>query len=281
MVARTYRFRQTLPRATRRLALACGMLLGASVLPRMADANTLDVSHLKLVFDEDFNDLSVSARGPGTRWTAHTPWGGDFGDATFVDPTSGFPFSVSNGMLRIEMRKAENGHWQSGLMASVDPAGEGFSLRYGYFEMRAKLPAGPGVWPGFWLDSLIPPNSTDPSIEVDIIEHYGKFPDAFNSTVTVWPKSKDVRQRSEMNINHVPPGSLSRDFHTYGAQVDPEWTVFYLDRVEIWRARTPPEHKHGLMILVDLGLGGGWPIDQAPNPSYMYVDYIRAYSLTP
>jgi len=29
---------------------------------------------------------------------------------------------------------------------------------------------------------------------------------------------------------------------------------------------------------VDLALGGGWPIDGTPNPSYMYVDYVRAYS---
>jgi hypothetical protein len=29
---------------------------------------------------------------------------------------------------------------------------------------------------------------------------------------------------------------------------------------------------------VDLALGSGWPIDQTPNPSFLYVDYVRAYS---
>ncbi len=38
------------------------------------------------------------------------------------------------------------------------------------------------------------------------------------------------------------------------------------------------EIKIPLYIPVDLALGGGWPIDKTPNPSYMYVDYIRAYS---
>jgi hypothetical protein len=31
-------------------------------------------------------------------------------------------------------------------------------------------------------------------------------------------------------------------------------------------------------ILVNLGLGSGWPIDKTPNPSIMEVDYIRVWS---
>jgi hypothetical protein len=30
--------------------------------------------------------------------------------------------------------------------------------------------------------------------------------------------------------------------------------------------------------MVDLALGGGWPIDQTPDPSKLYVDYIRVYA---
>jgi hypothetical protein len=105
-------------------------------------ATKLDLRHYKLVFDEEFSHLDVSAWGPGTRWIAHTPWAGDFGDAQFVDPQKDFPFSVANGELRIEARKGDDGKWQSGLLASVDANGNGFSLQYGYFEMRAELPAG-------------------------------------------------------------------------------------------------------------------------------------------
>jgi len=35
------------------------------------------------------------------------------------------------------------------------------------------------------------------------------------------------------------------------------------------------------MLLVNLALGSGWPIDKTPNPSYMYVDYVRAYAKRP
>jgi len=246
-----------------------------------ASAQAPDLTGLNLVFNEDFKALSVSSRGPGTRWIAHTPWGGDFGDARFADPRPGFPFSASDGVGRIELRKSPDGHWESGLLASVDRSGEDFSLQYGYFEMRAKLPPGPGVWPAFWLDSMPPPTSDDPSIEIDVLEQYGKFPAAFNSTVTVWPKAGKGTRRSEMKINTVPAGSLSQAFHDYGVMVDPQWIVFYLDRAEIWRTKTPPEHRHGLMILVDLGLGSGWPIDQTPDPSYMYISYVRAWAPAP
>ena len=37
----------------------------------------------------------MSAWGPGTRWIAHTPWHGDFGDAAFSDPLPGFPFATA------------------------------------------------------------------------------------------------------------------------------------------------------------------------------------------
>ncbi len=61
----------------------------------------LDLSKLSMVFREDFDErLSVSPWGPNTRWTAHTPWHGEFGDAQFADPVLGFPFTVSDGILR-------------------------------------------------------------------------------------------------------------------------------------------------------------------------------------
>jgi hypothetical protein len=266
--------------ATWIVASACGAgILFGTLAPRTGRSASLDVGALRLVFDESFHDLSISAHGPGTRWTAHTPWGGDFGDAAFVDPQPGFPFALdADGMFRIEMRRQPTGQWQSGLLASVDSAGRGFKLRYGYFEMRAKLPAGPGVWPAFWLNASAPKESADPSVEVDVFEQYGKFPGAYNSTVTVWPKDRRQRQTSDMKIIAVPPGSLSDTFHRYGVKIDPEWITFYLDRSENWRIRTPAEQKYGFMILADLGLGSGWPIDHTPSPSYLTIDYIRAYA---
>ncbi|MFN3805950.1 glycoside hydrolase family 16 protein [Asticcacaulis sp.] len=230
-----------------------------------------------LTFNDEFDALDVSANGPGTKWTAHTPWHGDFGDALFADPVAGFPFTVENGILRIEARKRPDGKWESGLLASVDAKNVGFKQQYGYFEMRAKLPSGEGVWPAFWLDSMIPPQFDDPSLEIDVMEYYGQFNDVYHSTVKLWPK--DRTQISPFWNTRVPvrANSLTTDFHIWGVSVEPDWIIFYLDGVETWRTKTPDTHKHEMMILVNLALGGGWPITNTPNPSYMYLDYIRAY----
>ena len=71
---------------------------------------------------------------------------------------------------------------------------------------------------------------------------------------------------------------MTDDFHTYGLLVDSEEITFYFDGVELRRVKTPEEARAPLYMLVNLALGGGWPIDKTPNPSFMYVDYIRAYA---
>ena len=33
-----------------------------------------------------------------------------------------------------------------------------------------------------------------------------------------------------------------------------------------------------LYVMVNLAMGSGWPIDKAPSPSYMDVDYVKVWS---
>ncbi len=244
----------------------------------------VDLARYRLVFSEEFSTkLDVSPWGPGTRWIAHTPWNGDFGDARFMDPTDDFPFTVARGVLRIEARNvapkgAVKPAWQAGLLSSNDPHGKGFSLKYGYFEIAAKLPASKGTWPAFWLssssDRTNPEDASDGLIEIDVLEFYG-FAEAYNLAVHIW---KPQPKHEAKSIVSTPKRDASSKFHTYGAAVTPEWIIFYRDRREVWRTETPVEHKRPLMILLNLALGGGWPIDQAESPSFMFVDYVRAYA---
>lgn len=259
------------------IALESGCAAPAAPLLSQGDVPESDLCGYKIVYADEFNDLSVSAwEANGSRWIAHTPHNQDFGDAKFVDPEPGFPFEVDNGILRIEARKDSAGKWRSGILSSIDQYGNGFALKYGYFEMRAKLPPGAGVWPAFWLGTNQSKNSLDPSIEFDVFEYYGRAPGMFQSVLHVWFKDSD-KTRSEIHITDVDTGTLSRDFHTFGVDVDPAWAIVYFDRREVWRVRTPVEHKKPLGLLIDLALGSGWPIDMTPNPSFMYVDYVRAY----
>src|SRR4029453_2743141 len=90
------------------------------------------------------------------------------------------PWTVSNGVLSITTAKADPAikpyinkyDYTSGLISSYNS----FSQQYGYFEMSAQLPRGPGFWPGFWL---VPSNGGWPP-EIDIFEVLG------NDTKSLW-----------------------------------------------------------------------------------------------
>ena len=235
--------------------------------PQAADAS----------FAEEFDlPLDVSAWGPGTRWIAHTPWAGDFGDARFLDPGENGPFTVEHGILTIEAKRNTNGKWGSGLLASVDRNGKGFSQAYGYFEARAKLPDGPGVWPAFWL---IGRNLDSKTAEIDVMEFRGAKPDGYTSSLHVWDRTGGPHDRQyERHVVFDGTHHVDR-FNTYGVHVGPERTTFYFNRCPVWTAQTRPEHRQPLYVLVNLALGGSFPIDETPNPSRMEVDWVRVWPI--
>jgi hypothetical protein len=235
----------------------------------------IDIDNWRETFSETFeNGLNVTPWGP-SRWIAHTPWNGDFGDARFVDPRPGFPFRIVEGGLLIEARKNDRGEWESGLLSSFDSKKRGFMQALGYFEMRAKLPPGPGVWPAFWLAGG---NYLGRSGEIDVLEFYGHAQSSYETSLHIWPSRKDddINFHSIKSIP-VPAHSLVQDFHTYGVSVDRDWIIFYLDRVEVRREPSRAEFQQPKGILLNLALGPGWPIDKTPNPSHMLVSYVKAF----
>ncbi|PZM07444.1 glycoside hydrolase family 16 protein [Rhizobium tubonense] len=261
------------------VAAACLMLAPATYADGYVSGDTgdnLNVAQMKLTFEDQFNDIDVSAWGPNTRWIAHTPWSGDFGGAQFTDPTDGFPFTVKDGILRIEASKSADGKWRSGLLASVDPAGNGFSQQYGYFEMRASLPSGPGLWPAFWL---IGKDRSKSTAEIDAMEYYGDKPSGYSSTVHVW--HKDGKHYSDYSRVNVFETADPTEYHTYGVKVDSDYVRMYFDGKLAWKTKTQPEYRQPLYILLNLGLVDGVTKMVAPDPSFMSVDYVRAYGLNP
>lgn len=244
-----------------------------------ANEKPLDLCAYDLVFSDDFDDMSIASHSLGTmRWTAHTPWNGDFGDAVFADPGPDGPFAAKQGILRITARKDERSRWHSGLIAAADASGNGHGLRFGYFEARMKLPPGPGTWPAFWLMSLAATSDKRPRVEIDVIEYYGHQTDRYHVADHVWYSGGD-KERTRHDGSRVPVenGSLVQDFHTYGVLVEPDKLTYYFDRQPVWQQPTPPELQTPLYPLVDLALGSGYSIAETPDPSVLEVDYVREY----
>lgn len=262
------------------------MLVAACGSPTFAADGDLDLCGFKMVFDENFDELSVGSwMLDGKRWTAHTPWAGDFGDARFASPGRYGPFRIEDSQLVITAKKTSAGRWESGLLAAADQTGRGSGVRYGYFEARMKMPPGPGTWPAFWLISLKPRTDKRPKVEIDVVEYYGHRDDAYQVTWHVFPgPDSEEKKRGGGEMLDVPAGSLVEKYNTYGVEVTPKKVTYYLNREKVAAFPTPPEHnEYGMPLfpLVNLALGSGWPIDKTPDPSKLYVDYVRIYERLP
>ena len=263
--------------------LLLGFIAGVAGSANASLARSADEScALTPVLMEDFNDDTIASTRIGpARWTAHTPWNGDFGDARFLDPGPGGPFAVRDGRLSITARKAPDGRWTSGLIAAADSSGAGAGTRYGYFEARMKLPPGPGTWPAFGLAAQRPTtDGADGLLEVDVIEYYGQFTASYRSAWHVWRKPETGTRAADHEIK-VPDGSLVAAYHTYGFDISPKTMTFLLDRQPVWQQPPPVEHRFPLYPLVNLALGSGWPIDGTPDPSTLMVDYVHVFSRGP
>src|SRR5690348_17029858 len=136
-------------------------------------ANTLDLSAFKLTYDDEFNSFDSSPDGSHGYQTTFYFGGRSLpsnGEQEFYSDSSvGVnPFSVKDGALTISASPGgnpDNMPYNSGLITT-----EGnFSQTYGYFEMRAKLPEGKGLWPAFWL---LPSDKSWPP-EIDALEAFG------------------------------------------------------------------------------------------------------------
>ena len=263
-----------------------GWTLFSAMPSAQAAAPAGDPCALTPVLIEDFASDRVAAHAIGpARWTAHTPWNGDFGDARFADPGPGSPFTFGRDGLTIAASRDAEGRWTSGLIAAADASGAGEGTRYGYFEARMRLPPGPGTWPAFWLAAQRPVRQgadadKKGAIEIDVIEYYGKFDAGYHSVVHGW-YADTARTWSNDHVTSVAPGSLTAGFHDFGVDVSPQGLQFVLDGAVVWRQPTPVELDGPLYPIVNLALGSGWPIVDTPNPSRLSVKYVHVYGRGP
>lgn len=240
-----------------------------------------DRSDWRLVFSEEFDGLSLFNGSSGTWKTTYY-----YGDRTlaangekqiYVDPTfKGLglnPFEIHDGALTItadrvspELASQLGYDYTSGLLTSE----QSFSIQYGYFEMRAQLPAGKGLWPAFWMlaiDGDWPP-------ELDAMEVLGGDTHVLHTTVHT--KSSGTHKATGFE---VAAPDLSAGFHTFGVDWQKDTITWYLDGVAVSSAPTPADMHDPMFMLANLALGG-WGGDPSGTsfPAGMVIDYIRVYA---
>jgi hypothetical protein len=183
--------------------------------------------------------------------------------------------SLSDDLLHLTARK-EDTHgvpYTSGLIMTGGekdvPASPRFSFLYGYLEVRAKLPAGKGLWPAIWM---MPASFHDDVGELDVLEVFGANP--ARATFTI--------HRGDRQDGHEWDGpDLSKDFHTYGVDWQPDHIAWFVDGVEVARTTGSQWVVHEPMYpIINLAVGGRGndpPDGSTPFPATMDVDYVRVW----
>ncbi|WP_205598023.1 glycoside hydrolase family 16 protein [Caulobacter sp. 17J65-9] len=260
--------------------------------------SAVDHSRMTLTFDDEFDRFDRRAD-----WSGAGVWNTTFGPGRAFDtrtlpnnaekqvymdvdfagaakaPLEVDPFSVKDGVLTItaepssrEVKAATGGYaYTSGLINTRDT----FSQQYGYFEMRAQLPAGQGLWPAFWL---LPQAGGWPP-EIDVMEVLGNEPGVVHTSTHSKGPGANVTEHAATKV-----ADTSQGFHTYGVRWDAAEIVWYVDGREVFRTDTPHDMHQPMYLLANLAVGGKWPGDPdagTPFPAQMRIDYIRVYQFKP
>ncbi|MBP0446676.1 family 16 glycosylhydrolase [Roseomonas sp. SSH11] len=243
------------------------------------------ITGLRLTFEDEFNGFAASPSGLGTDgaavWRSTLIWGGRtqasnnevqfYGDAV-AGPD---PFSLGSadgaGVLDITARPAQGLPdgltYSSGLITSL----ASHVQTYGYFEMRAQIPAGSGFWPAFWL---LRADGVWPS-ELDVMEVLGGAPGRIYTTA----HSQAAGTHSQAQGAYWGE-DLSAGFHSYAVSWRPDRLTWYLDGTELFSTATPSDMHSPMYMLANLAVGGegSWPgaVDGQAS-AVMRIDSIRAY----
>jgi len=237
-----------------------------------------------MTFDDEFNSLNNGTWQPSYSWS---PNGYLAGDSTswLVNPSYGptsnpddNPYSVNNGALSINLMPTPGdvpssavggAPFLSGLLQTKNS----FSQTYGYFEMRAQLPSGPGLNSAFWL---LPESGAWPP-ELDAEEVVSGSP-----TTLVNTAHTGANNSANPMWSNIPDSS--QGYHVYGVDWEPNTITWYFDGKQVAQEATPSDMNQPMYMLVDTiaGTSGSW--QGQPNPgetASMNIDYVRAYSSNP
>lgn len=195
---------------------------------------------------------------------------------------SQFPtIEVSNGTLKLRAFRADAAlraklpgqrRYVSGCLSTFDV----FSQIGGVWEARMKLPRGAGPWPAFWTVTR-QQTPGGPFVELDIMESWqGVTPGAYVATHHNWFDADRSRAKT------VPLGDLNDAFHVYTVEVGRDFTVFYLDDVEVLRRATPPQSlQYPSHLYLNLAVGASWlPVNDADLPATFEIDWVRVWRRT-
>ncbi|MEO5773005.1 MAG: glycoside hydrolase family 16 protein [Sphingomicrobium sp.] len=244
-----------------------------------------------------WRDEFSGARLDTSKWTFDTSRnkeGWYNGELQYYAAGSRKNLRLKNGILVIEARRDPKA-----IRRFPDYGGQQYSAakivtqgnaawKYGFFEIRAKLPCAVGTWPAIWMM----PEGSFPwpaGGEIDILEHVGSDPGVVNANLhtELFNHTKQTGRGAKLPL----PGACT-GFHRYQLDWRPDAITIGVDDRAYMRVKNDqpggagawPFDKPFYMIL-NLALGGDWAapkgMDDSVFPQRFEVDYVRVWAPQP
>lgn len=233
-----------------------------SAAPADGTVTTPAGSGYALVFDDEFNGSTVDS----TVWNFRT-------DEKAKSAQLARNVSEGGGVLSVALKKeAYDGYaYTAGGVVSRR------SFRYGYYETRAKTPAGAGWHTSFWAmsgdgsDTYTPARRT----EIDQFEINSSHPADVSQGVIAWQPggaSTSIGRRTTQ-----PGFDTSAGWHTYGFDWREDRVDFYVDGTLTNTATYPPSADTHDYVNIWLTSIGYETVDETKLPATAQFDYVRYY----
>jgi beta-glucanase (GH16 family) len=111
------------------------------------------------------------------------------------------------------------------------------------------------------------------------VELYGHDPRGACHSTHSYSNGHDVQGIAQCGQRFATEQDAMR-WHVYAVTVEPTEIVYRIDGKVVARAPQVNGGDKPMFLLIDLALGGGWPIalDPVQNRAAMYVDWFRIYA---
>ncbi len=246
----------------------------------------VDMDKFELTFEDEFDngiDWSV--------WSGHYVWGDNSEARKGAFWNNNVPYT-KDGNLVIPMFWSDEGMggtgagWYSGGIDTDDTKPNGFSQKYGYFEVRCILPDCPTAWAAFWLmnDGVYEVgNDGVDGTEIDIFES-DCIDDTIKNAVTSnlhFDGYGDAHQKMGAK-KFLIKGNPYEEYNTYGLEWNENEYIFYINGVESYRTDFGGVSQNPEYLILSYEMGGenGVAEDDSLDKSKTYnyiVDYVRVY----
>lgn len=150
------------------------------------------------------------------------------------------------------------------------PVFDGYTTKYGYFEIRAKHPTGSGGHVAWWMVGC--QDESWQNAEIDIVENVFSNTTKTQINIHSWSDPNISGGSIYKNLGY----DLGNTWHVYGFEWDPDGMKFYIDNELVGSSADSPSYR--MMTFLGIYRDCGWDgYNDGIYPKEYEIDYFRVY----